>query len=74
MNPTLHTAANGHRVLEFNELSDSGWLVRESLSQVTAPDRKQPPPRNALEKSGSSVLEREAHRVLFPSLQTAVRL
>jgi hypothetical protein len=40
MNPTLHTAANGHLVLEFNELSDSGWLVRESLSQVTAPRPK----------------------------------
>lgn len=27
MNPTLHTAANGHLTLSFNELSDSCWLL-----------------------------------------------
>lgn len=26
MNPTLHEAANGHLALDFNELSDAGWL------------------------------------------------
>jgi len=32
MNPTLHTAANGHLTLDFNDLSDACWLsLAESL-------------------------------------------
>ena len=35
MNLTLHMAANGHLALDFNELSEAGWLsIAEALTSL----------------------------------------
>ena len=64
MNLTLHMAANGHLALEFNELSEAGWLsIAEELTSLQG--------LKGVGSSGTSVSEQIHHDFQCPEFSLA---